>query len=465
MAGKRISRQKLNIALKTLPIPVQEHCTRCRLITAYLVDRINTEDWFIDAKLNGESIVAAVYYHDIGKAALPTDALYSEGEDSAKNAVYLRHIDEGVALVNSICDTDITTFGERSFETYVLRAITEHHERYDGRGTPAGLRGDNISIVGRITALVDAVDNIFFVGATASRGFADCISELAGMAGKSLDAYLVNTLIDDRATLAGFIEYIDTKNKNKRKNDNYGLQFYFRPVQNIREGTTFAWESEYLINDPYYGILRPEIFLPVADTAAQMTKLSKLALERLCLMLDLIAERSDEHPRVSIRMAAKPLGNKTYADELCRLIDKYKIKKNTICLVFDETGLLDGDVNYVSKLAMLREGGYRVAIGIKGEGASLLASLDDLPADYLFVDHKITNRIPVSPNTYGLVSGMLDIAHNLHMSVVFEGMDTRRTEGELLKMQVKYAVGELYGEALSEKELVSFICGNGGAGR
>lgn len=466
MAGKRISRQKLNIALKTLPIPVQEHNMRCRLIAAYMVEKVNTEDWFYDAKLNGESIVSAVYYHDIGKAALPQDALYPEAEaDDPKNEKYRRHVDEGVYVVNNICDTDIFAFGERSPETYVLRAISEHHERYDGKGFPQGLRGDAISVVGRMTATIDAVDNIFFVGASESRDFDSCVSRLASMAGKALDPYFVNVLIDDRQTFRGFIEYIDNKNRNKRKNDSYGLQFNFRPVQNIREDQSFAWISEYVINDPYYGILRPEIFLPVADTSAQMTKLSKLALERLLLMLDFIAEKSDKSPRISIRMATRALSTKTYVPELIKLLDKYNVKKNTVCLVFDETGLTDDGVDYATKFTELQDGGYRIAIGCMGDGASLLTQLDRLPVDYLFINGTFTNRIALNPNTYGMASGVLDIAHNLHMSVVFQGVDSRRVESELLKMRAKYACGELYGAALPQKEFVSFIVNEGGDSR
>ena len=70
----------------------------------------------------------------------------------------------------------------------------------------------------------------------------------------------------------------------------------------------------------------------------------------------------------------------------------------------------------------------------------------------------------LNANTYGMASGVLDIAHNLHMSVVFQGVDNRRTEGELLKMRTKYASGELYGEPLTEKQLVASMSDGGGDG-
>ncbi len=463
MAGTRISRQKLNNALKELPVPVQEHCKRCRMIANFLVEKVNAEDWFLDAKLNIDSILFAVSMHDVGKLQLPKDALYDDlTSENVGNTVYRSHAEEGVNQINNLCGTNLEAFGDKSPEKYLYHAVIEHHERVDGTGFPRGLKGKEISIVGKITAIANAVDNIFFVGATETRDITVGIEQLLQMAGKSLDYDLVEAMVSDRETFAGFVEFINNKLKNKRKNDTYGLRFHFYPLQNIRDNEPMAWCGEYVINDPYYGIVKAETFMPVAESSNLAAKLSKLALERICLMLDKIAFEYDEHPLISVNLSAQPLSQKTYVKELCKLIEKYEIKKQTICLVFDEGTFIGDGIENASKLAELRQAGYRVAISTSGDGATLLTSLDRIPVDYLFLNRRLTARIPTNPNTYGMASGILDMAHNLHISVVFLGVDERAIENELLKMRAKYACGELYGRALSEKELVFSIGNDGG---
>ncbi len=123
---------------------------------------------------------------------------------------------------------------------------------------------------------------------------------------------------------------------------------------------------------------------------------------------------------------------------------------------------LTGKDNYEDSFRLLRAGGFRMAISCMGEGSTLIGRLDVLPVDYLFIDAAYTRRISTNANTYGVASGVLEIARNLHLSVVFLGCDTHAIERSLLKMHVRYAAGELYGESLRETEAVSLLVKDGG---
>jgi len=459
MAGKRISRQKLNNALKELPLPVLEHCKRCKVIAGYLVDKIRLEDWFLDTGLNPDHIVSAVYLHDIGKCAIPRDNLYAlHNEAASKKKIYRSHVEEGVRFVEQLCDIEFGSFGERAFESYVFAAIAEHHEQADGCGFPRGMRADATSVVGKITAIADTLDNMLFVGAVESAqqmGVMTAVEQLADMAGRELDKALVDKLLEDKQALCGFLDYIDTRNQSKRKRDAYGLQLSFSGIYNVQENRKVDHYVTFAINDSYWGIIRPEVFWPVAEHTSQLLRLTKIAVERVCITADAIADKYGEYPRVSMPVASVCLESKTFVPDLCKLMRKYQLKKASICLVFDRmTAEHDPDA-YQDALVALRDAGYRVAVNSMSEGSTVLSALDRLPLDALYVDAAYTGRIVTSENTYGVASGMLDIAHNLHMRVVFLGVDDRRTEGELLKMTARYASGSLYGEPQRERDFIS----------
>lgn len=459
MAGKRISRQKLNNAIKELPIPVVEHLKRCKMIAGYLVDKIRLEDWFLDTGLNADHIVSAVYLHDVGKCAIPKDNLYAlHNETAAKKKIYRSHVEEGVRFVEQTCDIRFDSFGDRAFETYVYAAITEHHEQADGCGFPKGTRAENMSVVGKITAIADTLDNLLFVGATEGAGevgVSQAVDTLEGMAGRELDETLVKALLDDKQALCGFLDYIDTRNQNKRKRDQYGLQLSFSGIYNIQENRKIDHYVDFCINDPYWGIVRPEVFWPVAEHTSQLLRLTKIAVERVCLAVDAVADKHGEYPRVSMPVASACLASKTFVPDLCKLARKYQFKKGSICLVFDRmTAESDPDA-YCDALVALRGAGYRVAINSMSEGSAVLSYLDKLPLDALYVDAHYTARLVDNENAYGVASGMLDIAHNLHMRVIFLGVADRKTEGELLRMTARYANGSLYGEPLRERDFIS----------
>ena len=465
MTGNRISRSKLNTELKKLPLPVQEHCRRCKLIANYLLERIKCEDWFLDLKLNAEHIASAVYLHDIGKTQIPRDNLYAEHNvTKAKQNAYRAHISAGVDLVESLCDIKFADFGDKKFETYVYQAITEHHENADGCGFPNRLNSNKMSLTGKVTAIADTVDNMFFVGAAADRDFGELTDKLAQMSGNELDADLLGIMLSDREAFLGFVEYIDTRYKNKRKVDNYGLQLHFTPIRNIIENVNREYLCEYVINDPFYGIVKPDVFLPVADMSSQSSRLTLIAIERLCLMLDRARERGGSMAPVTIRIQAACFEAKRFVAEALKLLDKYHIKDNVICLVVDEKGLteLDEEIDYAAAFAMLRDGGYRMAVNCMSESSTLLSSLDTFQIDYLYINAVYTHKVAINANTYGVASGVLDIAHNLHVSVVFLGVDTHAIERTLLKMRARYAAGELYGFPMREQEMVSMLVADGG---
>ncbi len=464
MTGKRISRSKLNNELKKLPLPVQEHCKRCKLIAVFLLERIKGEEWFYEAKLNAEYIASAVFLHDIGKTAIPRDNLYAEHNVvKAKQAIYRSHIEKGVEVVENTCGLELADFDERKFESYVLQAITEHHENADGCGFPRGLNDKKISVTGKITAIADTVDNVFFVGATESRDAEELTKRLEAMSGTVLDQKLLKAMLSDRKAFIEFINYIDARYRTKRKTDNYGLQLQFRPIRNIIENETREFIVEFIINDPFYGVVKSDVFLPVGNMSSQTARITLLMVERLCLMLDKVRERGGEIEPVAIPIKAKCFESKKFVSELLKLLGKYSIRDDIICLVVDEKGLSElEDVDYQSLFAVLRKGGYRMGLTSMSENSSLVTSLDTLAIDYLFIHQSYTRRLNLNADAYGVASGVLEIAHNLHISVVFLGTDSHSTEKTLLKMRARLAAGDLYGASVSEAEMVSALLRGGG---
>lgn len=96
--------------------------------------------------------VADIYYaallHDIGKIGVPDDILKKPGKlTAAEYDIVKAHTQVGAEIMKNM--TAIPG---------VRRGILEHHERYDGTGYPRGLRGNSISLEGRIIGMADACD-------------------------------------------------------------------------------------------------------------------------------------------------------------------------------------------------------------------------------------------------------------------------------------------------------------------
>jgi diguanylate cyclase (GGDEF)-like protein len=93
-----------------------------------------------------ESLRKAALLHDVGKIAIPDQTLLKPGPlDSAEWEVMQQHVRFGEMIVKGIAQI-----------SDAIEPVATHHERFDGKGYPRGLKGEEIPMLGRILAVVDA---------------------------------------------------------------------------------------------------------------------------------------------------------------------------------------------------------------------------------------------------------------------------------------------------------------------
>ncbi|MCK4268239.1 MAG: HD domain-containing protein, partial [Actinomycetia bacterium] len=95
-----------------------------------------------------EGVYVAANFHDIGKFFVPTQILSKPEKLTHKERqVMQRHVNPGHDILSYI-----------KFRWPVATAVSQHHERLDGSGYPAGLKGDDISLEARILAVADVME-------------------------------------------------------------------------------------------------------------------------------------------------------------------------------------------------------------------------------------------------------------------------------------------------------------------
>ena len=129
-----------------------------------------------------EIVHEAGLLHDIGKIGIPEDILNKPAKLSSEEFETMKsHVNNAVNIIRHLPSLD-----------YVIPAVKSHHERYDGKGYPNRLVGDNIPFTGRILSIADAFDAI-----TTKRSYKKSIpvdkalTILRGEAGKQFDPNLV----------------------------------------------------------------------------------------------------------------------------------------------------------------------------------------------------------------------------------------------------------------------------------
>jgi response regulator RpfG family c-di-GMP phosphodiesterase len=134
----------------------------------------------------------AVFLHDVGKAAVPEHILTKPGPLSP----------EEWEIVNAHARTGQTMLAQSKSHVHEVAAVMalEHHEHWDGQGHPQGLRGDGISLAGRIACLADVMDSLLNTCSYRDAWPMDKVYQyVADQSGKQFDPALVATILGQRA--------------------------------------------------------------------------------------------------------------------------------------------------------------------------------------------------------------------------------------------------------------------------
>ena len=134
-----------------------------------------------------KSLRSAAMLHDVGKIAVPDAILTKPGPLT----------DKEFEVVKRHPQTAVDMLGHLSFLADERPLILHHHERYDGRGYPAGLTGEEIPLGARVLAVADALDAMFSRRSyKKSYGIGRVRRELTAGAGRQFDPAVAQSTLD-----------------------------------------------------------------------------------------------------------------------------------------------------------------------------------------------------------------------------------------------------------------------------
>lgn len=141
-------------------------------------------------------IKQAVTYHDIGKSRIPSSVLNQLDPMQDERMELEPHVQYGLEIFQDVLPSYHVSKATSDFLDCVLESMLHHHERFDGTGYPRRLKGERISVLGRICALVDFYDTLRTPGPNRPELRHQCaLLEIQKQSGKRFDPKLVDVFM------------------------------------------------------------------------------------------------------------------------------------------------------------------------------------------------------------------------------------------------------------------------------
>jgi diguanylate cyclase (GGDEF)-like protein len=204
------------------------------------------------------------------------------------------------------------------------------------------------------------------------------------------------------------------------------LRLYYQPlvvVDDLRVGRVEAlvrWEH------PRLGLLLPREFIPVAEETGFIVDLGSWVLREACCQTVRWEHASPDQRSISIAVNVSPrqLDHPDFEDTVWQILEETGAEPKNLWFEITETAFMDPARPVLEMLGRLRERGIHLAIDDFGTGYSSLSHLRQFRIDELKVDQTFVQGLERDAEDSSIVAAVVNLAHNLGLSAVAEGVET-----------------------------------------
>lgn len=231
------------------------------------------------------------------------------------------------------------------------------------------------------------------------------------------------------------------------------FDLHYQPIIDLNSGQPLVIEALLRWPQKDGGVIGPDIFIPLAETAGVINELGSWVIEQACLFC--AGQRQSGLPdlRVAVNISALQFNDGLLQSHVERALKQAKLPPEALEIELTESLFINDSSGIVAQLAALNNMGITIAIDDFGSGYSNLAYLRRFNASTLKIDRSFIHPITTDDNDVPLVQAMITMARSLGMSTVAEGIEDEATRQVLLEMGCDYGQGYYWSKPLSAGEL------------
>jgi diguanylate cyclase (GGDEF)-like protein/PAS domain S-box-containing protein len=205
--------------------------------------------------------------------------------------------------------------------------------------------------------------------------------------------------------------------------DNEAFELHYQPQMRVDNGAVTGIEA--LIRWPQEGggFIEPNEFIPVAEQRGLIMRIGGWVLHQACRQNRAWQIAGLPKLPVAVNLSAMQFRQKNFVEEVERVLAESQLKPQYLCFELTESMLLGDSAELVKTLRRLKSLGVKLAIDDFGTGHSSLMNLKRFPIDKLKIDRTFVRDIPADPDHLAIVSAIIDLAKNMGITSIAEGVD------------------------------------------
>ena len=240
------------------------------------------------------------------------------------------------------------------------------------------------------------------------------------------------------------------------------LALFFQPQIDLVTGGLLGAEALMRWEHPKRGLIPPDVFIPIAEHTGAIRELTTFALEEALGQCE--RWRTLGMPGVvSVNVTAQDVLDQELPQRIADMLQRRRLPAACLELELTETMLM-ADPERAGEILRILDGmGVTLAIDDFGTGYSSLAYLKRLPVDRIKIDRTFVMNMQHDASDAAIVASTIDLARNLGLRAVAEGIEDPRVSGELVRMGCTEGQGYAFARPLAADDFVAWAVERGDA--
>lgn len=234
------------------------------------------------------------------------------------------------------------------------------------------------------------------------------------------------------------------------------IDVFFQPKVDLKDGKIIGFEALARWFSPLLGPIPPSLFIPAAENMGKIIDLEIIVLSKVMEWQRKREQSGEKMYQVAVNISVHHFFDRTFVEELKKLATTYNLSPKHILLEMTESiGLVDLQK---AKLIFhaLNAAGFEISVDDFGVGYSSLSYLPQLPLCELKIDRSFISALD-EPGTLAVVRTIIQLAENLNLRTVAEGIEEERHIEILRNLGCKVGQGFYYYKPMPLQEIERLI--------
>ena len=247
------------------------------------------------------------------------------------------------------------------------------------------------------------------------------------------------------------IERLDLKTDLQVALERGQFELNYQPIVAMADEKVSGVEALIRWNHPTRGYVMPDRFIQLAEQTGQIVPIGRWVLNEACnQVMRWRKEHPDSAPRtVAVNLSVRQLHDPKLLEDVADALYASGLEPEALTLEITESMLIEETDRGSRALDQLKAMKVKIAIDDFGTGYSSLSYLKRFPVDTIKIDKSFVAEMETSTTSAALVKAVVDLAHNLGVVTVAEGIENADQKARIQELGCTYGQGYLFARPLT----------------